>query len=116
MLGNVWEWCEDSPSLYESRDLIDPAPKNVAGTSRVLRGGSWGSYARGVRAAQRSAEDPGYRNSDVGFRLARGQVPDGGTESPPRSGSGPGTAGRGPRSMATRDAATPGRRKRNGQR
>ena len=116
MLGNVWEWCADSSSPYESRDLINPAPRNVTGSDRVLRGGSWVSFARLVRAAQRYASAPGSRDSSIGFRLARGQVPAGGTESPPRSGSGPGAAGRGPSSTATRDAATPGRRKGKGQR
>jgi len=43
------------------------------GTNRVLRGGSWNSNARNVRAAQRNANDPGNRNSNIGFRLAREQ-------------------------------------------
>jgi hypothetical protein len=96
MLGNVWEWCADYYSPYEAHDLIEPAPKNVMSPHRVLRGGSWSSSAWYVRAAQRIVCDPGYRDSDFGFRLARGQVSTEGTESPPRSGSQVRAAGRGP--------------------
>lgn len=74
MLGNVLEWCADWYGPYTA--TFEPAPAGpLSGTSRVLRGGSWSSYARGVRAAQRYAVDPGGRDSDVGFRLARGQDP-----------------------------------------
>jgi formylglycine-generating enzyme required for sulfatase activity len=65
MLGNVYEWCDD---LWRPR--LD-APKE--GPGRVLRGGSWGSLARDVRAAYRFRNLPGYRWNDLGFRLARGQ-------------------------------------------
>lgn len=43
------------------------------GSNRVMRGGSWNSNARNVRAANRNANPPGNRNSNVGFRLARAQ-------------------------------------------
>jgi formylglycine-generating enzyme required for sulfatase activity len=56
MSGNVWEWCEDA-----------------AGSSRVLRGGSWDSEAWVVRVASRSGYAPGIRFSSggLGFRLSR---------------------------------------------
>jgi len=44
---------------------------------RVLRGGSWGSYQDGCRAAYRYSYDPdyrnypGYRDDLIGFRLLR---------------------------------------------
>lgn len=41
------------------------------GVHRVIRGGSWNSNARNVRAANRNANDPGNRNDNLGFRLAR---------------------------------------------
>ena len=43
------------------------------GSNRVYRGGSWNSNARNVRAANRNANPPDNRNSNLGFRLAREQ-------------------------------------------
>lgn len=41
------------------------------GSKRVIRGGSWNSNARNVRAANRNANDPANRNDNLGFRVAR---------------------------------------------
>jgi len=43
------------------------------GSKRVYRGGSWINDARNVRAAYRNGNDPGIRNDNLGFRLAREQ-------------------------------------------
>jgi len=73
MLGNVYEWCADWwAEHYPDEVAIDPQGPE-AGTSRVIRGGSWYSNARYVRAAYRSWIPPGVRDSYLGFRLARGQ-------------------------------------------
>jgi len=37
----------------------------------VLRGGSWINNAQNCRSAQRNHNDPGKRNDNIGFRLAR---------------------------------------------
>ena len=74
MLGNVWEWCADGPGEYDKVRLDDPAgPVGNDESRRVVRGGSWHSPARRVRAACRLAYD--RRDADVvlGFRLSRGQ-------------------------------------------
>ena len=57
MSGNVWEWCED---WYDKDRRF-----------RVLRGGSWSSGAGGCRVSDRDCGEPGYRNFNIGFRLAR---------------------------------------------
>jgi formylglycine-generating enzyme len=73
MLGNVWEWCEDRWGSYEVSAVTDPkGPDGPMGASRVIRGGSWVSSARFVRAAYRCAFHPGYRLDYLGLRLARG--------------------------------------------
>ena len=67
--GNVWEWVWDRYGSYEG-DATDPiGPRS--GDDRVIRGGSWDSYARYCRAAFRFRLDPGYRLSYLGFRPAR---------------------------------------------
>jgi formylglycine-generating enzyme required for sulfatase activity len=66
--GNVWEWCH---SLYRPypyhRDDGREDPKQ--GGPRVLRGGSFGYAAWGIRCTARSRDNPedGYRV--IGFRL-----------------------------------------------
>ncbi|MFV8756298.1 formylglycine-generating enzyme family protein [Nannocystaceae bacterium ST9] len=72
MLGNVWEWCADTGLLaYSAKPVENPVQRH--GPGRVDRGGSWRSLAQCVRAACRYAFDPGYRNGDLGFRLAAGR-------------------------------------------
>jgi formylglycine-generating enzyme required for sulfatase activity len=68
MLGNVLEWTGDWYGTYPGR-VTDPLGAG-AGSSRVIRGGSWGYYARGARAADRIPDTPGYRGYYCGFRLA----------------------------------------------
>ncbi len=46
-----------------------PGPKT--GSTRVIRGGAWGSYADSCRSACRGGLVPGYRSLNLGFRLAR---------------------------------------------
>ncbi len=68
MLGNVLEWtCSDWNQSYTGNEQ----GCSNGGADRVGRGGSWGSLARGVRAAFRSNNSPDYRSDYIGFRLAR---------------------------------------------
>jgi hypothetical protein len=52
--GNVWEWVQD-----------------IAGSRRVLRGGSWYNYPQVLRSANRFWYLPSDSNLTLGFRLAR---------------------------------------------
>jgi len=80
MLGNVDEWCvDDWSSTHDGADAVG-ASRLVSGKDedgewgRVVRGGSWYSVARYCRAAFRTGVEPDFRNDDLGFRPARGQV------------------------------------------
>jgi formylglycine-generating enzyme required for sulfatase activity len=75
MAGNVSEWCND---WYDS-DYYDNSPYNnprgpASGTSRVLRGGSWGlpdvDY---LRCADRVYDSPELPGSSRGFRAVAGR-------------------------------------------
>ena len=74
MLGNVFEWCLDSGlAEYTAADRTG-AWTATDSPYRVIRGGSWRSYARDVRAAIRGAYPAGARGDNLGFRLAGGQA------------------------------------------
>ena len=75
MSGNVWEWTEDS-----WHDDYTGAPNsaqvwtggaNENSLYRVLRGGSWSSSPRNLRASNRSYGNPGHSDSYYGARCAR---------------------------------------------
>lgn len=68
--GNVWEWVWDWFGEYPSKSARDPGGPE-RGPYRVMRGGSWFSYARFCRSAQRRGNQPGNRFSYLGFRLVR---------------------------------------------
>jgi formylglycine-generating enzyme required for sulfatase activity len=72
MHGNVWEWCEDD---YHKN--YDGAPTDGSAwltgdkdTTKILRGGSWGSNPYVCRSAFRSSDFPVLRLYDgLGFRV-----------------------------------------------
>jgi len=74
MHGNVWEWCSDwyGSVYYEEcrkQGVVENPQGLETGSYRVLRGGSWNSFAGSCRSAYRSSGTPGARLICVGFRL-----------------------------------------------
>jgi formylglycine-generating enzyme required for sulfatase activity len=69
-LGNVYEWCADWKADYPAGRQVDPKGPST-GTDRVIRGGDWSSDASYLRAANRAGYSPGYRSTNIGFRVAR---------------------------------------------
>jgi formylglycine-generating enzyme required for sulfatase activity len=70
MSGNVWEWCWSWKDSYSSGSISNPTGP-VSGSGRVYRGGSWFSEARYCRVSPRGSDNPEYRDSGIGLRLAR---------------------------------------------
>lgn len=72
MSGNVFEWCWDwyDDKYYKNCPLVNPLGAD-AGSSRILRGGSWYYDAHYSRVAKRFNHTPDNRSSSIGFRLAR---------------------------------------------
>jgi formylglycine-generating enzyme required for sulfatase activity len=71
--GNVWEWCEDVWHDNYSGAPVDGSAwlQGADESPRVVRGGSWVNYPRGLRAAVRFRYPTFDRICDLGFRIAR---------------------------------------------
>jgi formylglycine-generating enzyme required for sulfatase activity len=67
MHGNVREWCLDWYGTYPGT-VSDPVGAGN-GSFRVLRGGSWISFARFCRSAFRDSGNPSDRFTDGGLRV-----------------------------------------------
>ena len=72
MLGNVWEWCQDTwHSKYEGAPTNGSAWESGGSSNRVLRGGGWSVKPIGCRSADRGGGVPDDRGDFFGFRVAR---------------------------------------------
>jgi formylglycine-generating enzyme required for sulfatase activity len=68
--GNVWEWTADFGTLYQADAVTDPQGA-AAGSTRIVRGGSFGDDAGNLRVSNRTPNRPDRVNVNVGFRCAR---------------------------------------------
>jgi sulfatase modifying factor 1 len=70
MTGNVSEWCSDwcDTDYYASSPKADPTGP-AAGSSRVIRGGSWLYFPVLCRSSARISDEPGFRRLYTGFRI-----------------------------------------------
>ena len=72
MSGNIWEWVEDCyHANYGGAPTDGTAWSAVDCTLRVLRGGSWFSEPAYTRSFNRVGHEADFRNSNIGFRVAR---------------------------------------------
>lgn len=72
VLGNVWEWTEDCWNEdYSGAPIDGGAWRSGDCSSRVVRGGSWRYEPRALRSASRGRYTAGFRDFNVGFRVAR---------------------------------------------
>lgn len=75
LAGNVWEWCRTPwtkyPATTPAQPRLDPDDGKLAARAVpcVVRGGSWVSPARSLRAACRYRSVPGSRTEYLGFRV-----------------------------------------------
>lgn len=72
MIGNVEEWTQDCYA-YSYRGTPSDGGARIGPDTcyRVNRGGSWFDHPRDLRSAARNGDSPGYRNDNLGFRVAR---------------------------------------------
>jgi formylglycine-generating enzyme required for sulfatase activity len=70
MHGNVWEWCQDWLGDYSEDTMTDPLGPPT-GSSRVIRGGGWNSYANACRSGNRSGSEPAKLFANLGFRVVK---------------------------------------------
>ena len=70
LIGNVWEWTESTflPYPHFEPDAYRDNSEPWFGSRKVLRGGSWATQARYVRATFRNYFTPDRRDVFAGFR------------------------------------------------
>ncbi len=72
MLGNVWEWCDDTlHENYQNAPNDGSAWIDFKSTLRVIRGGAWNSWSDRSRCATRNHSDPKVKLDTIGFRVVK---------------------------------------------
>ena len=70
MAGNIYEWVNDFSGPYQQGPVVDPTGP-VAGSTRVLRGGSFADARTNLRSSKRYWSVPSHLSNRYGFRVAR---------------------------------------------
>jgi formylglycine-generating enzyme required for sulfatase activity len=68
--GNAYEWVGDWFAAFDAADVSDPTGPET-GSSRVHKGGSWGSTPDNCRPANRAPTEPTFTSGGLSFRVAR---------------------------------------------
>jgi len=70
MIGNVWEWTEDTFAPYPGfvADMYSDYSQPLFGNTKVLRGGAWTTRARMIRNTWRTYYGPERNDVFAGFR------------------------------------------------
>jgi formylglycine-generating enzyme required for sulfatase activity len=86
MLGNAWQWVNDSydQNYYQGSPSQDPQGPSGGG-ARVLRGGSWDSNPKNVRVSGHDRDSPDLRYVSYGFRCGGEAVNPSAAEAPERT-------------------------------
>ena len=72
MIGNAWEWVQDCFNWsYEGAPATGAPWLDGDCSSRIMRGASWASTPKYLRAAHRAGERTTFRSDYTGFRVAR---------------------------------------------
>ena len=71
MLGNVAEWTLDAYGPYPRVEEDDDPTGPASGSTRVVRGGAYRSFAPALRCAARTGMLESYQLPHVGFRVVR---------------------------------------------
>lgn len=77
MHGNVGEWVWDLYGAYPAEEQTNPVGAE-AGNLHISRGGGWNDFAKNLRSAYRATTQGGRDAYNIGFRLVRGALTEGG--------------------------------------
>ncbi len=70
MIGNVWEWTQDTFGPYPGfvPDMYQDYSQPLFGNTKVLRGGAWTTRGRMIRNTWRTYYGPERNDVFAGFR------------------------------------------------